>query len=192
MKTKLHELLIIVRPSKFRSANVMAALTLQSIALSQDVKCVLADLPQGFEAFLKQYEKVEEALKMAIKLGLLYWPESIVKAYEPIVSCLSRLMRENVRVVCYLDSSDLERERRLAFKISRLVLRALIKRVDNHDLSEWVQVLNEYAFGGRMTFNRLIYELEGINEPTVAILAGLEGFQYARKLESKQLNVRVE
>ncbi|MDH5816658.1 MAG: hypothetical protein QE164_07775 [Candidatus Nezhaarchaeota archaeon] len=192
MSVNPHELFIIVRPSKFKSANVMAALTLRSVALSRGVELVLTDLPQGFEVLLKRYERAEEALKMAVKLGLLYWSEGVTKAYEPIVSCLSRLMRENVKVMCYLDPSDLERERELAFKVSRLVLRASIKKIDDRDIKEWVQVLDEYALGNRRISNSLIDKLKCVKERNVAVLAGLEGFHYAKRLKDEGLSVKVE
>lgn len=170
----------------------MAALALQSITLSRDVKCVLADLPQGFEVLLKRYEKAEDALSMAVKLGLLYWSESMIRAYEPIASCLSRMMREGVKVACYLEPSELERERELAIKVSRLVLRASIKRIDDRDLKDWIQVLNEYMFVDRKVSNHLISILKNIEGHNAAVLTGLEGFQYAEKLRGQGLSVKVE
>ncbi|MEM0217572.1 MAG: hypothetical protein QXM73_02325 [Candidatus Nezhaarchaeales archaeon] len=186
------ELLIIIRPSKFKSANVMVALALRSKALSQEVEYVLADLPHGFEVLLRHYVKAEDALKMAVKLGLLHWSGSMIETYEPIVSCLSRLTKENVRVICYLDPSDLRRERELAFKVLKLVLRASVKKIDDKDVEEWVQVLNEYASGDLRTFDRLIHELKNVGERNVIILAGLEGFHYAKRLEDEGLRVKVE
>lgn len=192
MDLRPHEVFVIVRPSKFRRANLMAALTLRSITLSRDVKCVLADLPRGLEIILKQYERAGDVLSRAVELGLLYWSESMVKAYEPIVSCLSRLIKDGVRVTCYLDPLELKRERELAFKVSRLVLRATIKELDEQDLKEWIQILNEYAFDNREAFNRLIDSLEEVEGLNVAILTGLEGLQYFEKLRDQGFKVRLE
>ena len=79
---------LVARPAKFRSANVEAALAVRSIALEHDVERVLADLPQGFEAILRRCADPREALDLAVKMGLLRWPEGVVRAYEPIVSCV--------------------------------------------------------------------------------------------------------
>lgn len=189
---KPYEILVVARPSKFKRANTMAALTLRSIVLSQEVKHVLADLPQGFEVVLKQCEKVEDFLSIAKRLSLFHYSESVSRAYEPIVYCLSRLIKEGIKITCYLDPLDIERERELAFKISRLVLRASVKELDERDLKEWVQVLDEYASEDGITFDRLIDNLRRIDGLNVAILAGLEGFQYAERLRDQGLRVRIE
>lgn len=192
MDLKLREIFVIARPSKFKRANLMASLALRTITLSRDVKCVLTDLPRGFEVILKQCEKSEDAIDMALKLGLLYWPEGVIRAYEPMVSCLNLLIKEGVKVVCYLNPPQLKKERELAFKVSRLVLRASIKEVDERDLKEWVQVLNEYILDGEETFNCLIDSLKKIDSLNVAVLTGLEGFQYAKRLKDLGLNVKIE
>jgi hypothetical protein len=80
---------LVARPAKFRSANVEAALAIRSIALEHDVERVLADLPQGFEAILRRCADPREALDLAVKMGLLRWPEG-------------------VKVLCYLEAEELE------------------------------------------------------------------------------------
>ena len=182
---------LVARPAKFRSANVEAALAIRSIALEHDVERVLADLPQGFEAILRRCADPREALDLAVKMGLLRWPESVVRAYEPIVSCVDQLAREGVKVLCYLEAEELERERALAARVAQLVLRASIKRADDRDVKEWLQVLDEYMDGGRWRADGIV-ELLGADEGSTAIiLAGLEGLWLAKEIRSRGYDVAV-
>ena len=182
---------LVSRPAKFRSANVEAAATVQSMALEHDVRHVLVDLPRGFEALLRQCSSPRGALDSAVRMGLLRWSESVVRAYEPIVSCAYRLAREGVKVVCYLEAEELERERGLAARIAQLVLRASIKRVDDRDLEDWLQALDEYGSGGRRLADRVVDLLRAIEGSTAIILTGLEGLWLAREMRGKGFEVAV-
>jgi len=182
---------LVSRPAKFRSANVEAAATVQSMALEHDVRHVLVDLPRGFEALLRQCSSPRGALDSAVRMGLLRWSESVVRAYEPIVSCAYRLAREGVKVVCYLEAEELERERGLAARIAQLVLRASIKRVDDRDLEDWLQALDEYGSGGRRLADRVVDLLRAIEGSTAIILTGLEGLWLAREMRGRGLEVAV-
>jgi hypothetical protein len=182
---------LVARPSKFRNANVEAALTVRSIALKHDVKCVFADLPRGFEALLRRCASPREALDSAVRIGLVRWSESVVRAYEPIVSCIDQLVEEGIEVVCYLEAEELEREQELATRVAQLVLRASIKRIDEHDLNEWFRVLDEYGGEG---WRRVDYVAELLNfaeGSRAIILAGLEGLWLAKELRSRGYEVAV-
>ena len=182
---------LVSRPAKFRSANVEAAAMVRSIALKHDVRHVLVDLPRGFEALLRQCPSPRSALDSAVRVGLLRWPESIVRAYEPIVSCAYRLAGEGVKVMCYLEAEELERERGLAARVAQLVLRASIKRVDDRDLRDWLQVLDEYGSGGQRLVDRVVSLFRAIEDSTAIILTGLEGLWLAREMRSKGFDVAV-
>jgi len=182
---------LVSRPAKFRSANVEAVATVQSIALKHDVRQVLVDLPRGFEALLRQCPSPRSALDSAVRVGLLRWPESIVRAYEPIVSCAYRLAREGVKVMCYLEAKELEREREVAARVAQLVLRASIKRVDDRDLQDWLQALDEYRGGAWLMVDRVVDMLRAIEGSTAIILTGLEGLWLAKEMRSRGLEVAV-
>jgi len=183
---------LVSRPAKFRSANVKAATTVQSIVLEHDVRHVLVDLPRGFEALLRQCPSPRNALDSAVKVGLLRWPESVVRACEPIVSCAYRLAREGVKVVCYLEAEELERERELAGRVAQLVLRASIKKVDDRDLEDWLQALDEYGGGAWLSVDRVVDMLRAIEGSTAIILTGLEGLWLAKEMRSRGLEVAVK
>ena len=182
---------MVARPAKFRSANVEAALAVRSIALEHDVERVLADLPRGFEVVLRRSAGPRKALDLAVKIGLLRWPEGVVRAYEPIVSCLDQLARKGVKVLCYLEAEELERERALATRVAQLVLRASIKRADGRDVEEWLQVLDEYVGGGQRRADGVVELLRADEGSTAIILAGLEGLWLAKEIRSRGYDVAV-
>jgi len=59
--------------------------------------------------------------------------------------------------------------------VAQLVLRASIKRVDDRDVKEWLQVLDEYMGGGRWRADGVVELLRADEGSTAIILAGLEG-----------------
>lgn len=183
---------MLIRPSKLRCANVMAAASLHSLVISYDLKCVLVDMPRGFEILLHQFEETEDALREATKLGLLYCSESIARAYEPLISCLIRLARDNVKIICYLDPSAVKKGRDLAMRTLRLVLRASIKKLSAEDLEEWLQLLSEYNLHSLELFNNMVDHLAMIKAQKAVILTGLEGFEYAGLLRREGLRVKVK
>ena len=183
---------LVARPAKFRGANVEAALTVHSIALKHDVRYALVDLPRGFEALLKRCSSPRDALDSAVRIGLLRWSEGMVRAYEPIVTCVDRLVREGVKVVCYLEFEELEKERELATKVAQLVLRASIKKVDDRDLEEWLRALDEYGGGGQRMVDRVANLLRAVGGSAAIILTGLEGLWLAKEIRSRGFEVAVE
>lgn len=191
MVSNPRELFLIIRPSKFGYSNSMAALILRSTVMSHDIKYVLADLPQGFETILKRYEEAEEALSAAVRYGLLFYSESIMRAYKPMISCLSKLIREGIKVVCYLNLADLERERELAIEVSKLVLRASVKKLDDHEIKEWLRILEEYRTECKKASDSLLEILNVTDASKIAILTGLEGFQLAEVFRMRGFEVRV-
>ncbi len=182
---------LVSRPAKFRSANVEAAMTVRSIALEYDVEYVLVDLPKGFEGLLRQCPSPRSALDSAVRMGLLRWSESMVRAYEPVASCVDRLVREGVRVVCYLEAEELERERGLAARVAQLALRASIKKIDDRDIRDWLQVLDEYRGGAQRTVDRMVDLLRAIEGSAAIVLTGLEGLWLAKELRSRGLEIVV-
>ena len=189
---KTWDLLLLIRPSKLRCANLMAAASLYSLVISYDVKCVLVDMPRGFEVFLHQFEGADDALREAAKLGLLYCPQSIARAYEPLISCLIKLVRNGVKAVCYLDPDTVKSNHDLAIRASRLVLRASIKKLSDEDLEEWLQLLGEYGLQYLKLFNNMISHLTMVKARKAIILMGLEGFECARLLRREGLRVKVK
>jgi hypothetical protein len=182
---------LVARPTKFRSANAEAALAVWSIALRHDVKRVLVDLPRGFEALLRRCASPRGALDSAARIGLLRWSESVLRAYEPIVSCINQLVKEGVEVVCYLEAEELEEERKLATKVAQLVLRASIKKVDDRDLEEWLRVLDEYGGEGQRRVDYVAELLNVAGGSRAIILAGLEGLWLAKELRNRGCEVAV-
>ncbi|MEM4576322.1 MAG: hypothetical protein QW701_02525 [Candidatus Nezhaarchaeales archaeon] len=191
MASNTQELFLVLRPSKFGYSNSMAALILYSTVISYDIKYVLADLPQGFEAILKRYEEAREALSAAVRYGLLFYSESIMRACEPMISCLSKLIKRGVKVVCYLNLADLERERELAVEVSRLVLRASVKKLDDYEIREWLRILSEYSTECKKTADSLLEILSVTDASRMAVLTGLEGFQLVEILKKRGLEVKV-
>lgn len=185
------DVILLIRPSKLRYANVAAAAALYSLVIGCDVKAVLVDMPKGFEVLLHHFERADDALREALKLGLLPYSQSMVRAYEPLVLQLMKLMRDGVKVSCYLDPNITRKDFELAMRASRLVLRAAIKRLTDRDLEDWLQLLREYSIQDKGVFKDVLSCLASIDELKAIILTGLEGFKLARMLRSEGFKVDV-
>ncbi|MHC1627339.1 MAG: hypothetical protein ACXQTI_00690, partial [Candidatus Nezhaarchaeales archaeon] len=183
---------MLIRPSKLRYANVMAAANLYSLVIGYDLKLILVDMPRGFEVFLHQFEGADEALREAMKLGLLYCSESMTKSLEPLVSCLIRLLKSGIKVVCYLNFNTVKKGHELAVRASSLVLRASIKKLSDEDLDEWLQLLREYNLYSLKLFDDVINQLAIIKNQRVIMLMGLEGFDHARLLRREGFRIKVK
>lgn len=71
------------------------------------------------------------------------------------------------------------------------MLRASIKKVDDRDVKEWLQVLDEYMGGGRWRADGVVELLRADEGSTAIILAGLEGLRLAKEIRSRGYDVAV-
>lgn len=194
---KVQEVLLLIRPSRLRSANAVTALNLYSLSLSLSVKCVLVDMPKGFEALLSYYDEPSKILESAMRLSLLPPSQSMARAYEPIVQCLMKLLREDVKITCYVNLEAVKDDYNLALRISTLTLRASIKKPSDEDLQHWLQLLEEKYYlqsktSLEMMVNNILNCLSKIEDEVVIVLSGLEGFDIAKLLRKNNIKVTVK
>lgn len=186
-------LLLVLRPRRFRSANRKAALSLFSTSLAVSSDLLLIDLPEGMEALLALNEP-SRIFKVAIERGLLPLNEPLLYSLEPIVEGVLKIRRHlPLRVKCFLEPSLIKEELEVYGEVLKLLFRASIKKFSPLDFKDWLDFLDKYRSSSQKWLQPIANKLAALTsqaERPVG-LVGLEAWSLVKLLEGLGLKVKL-